>query len=162
MSELLQTWGYQVLTAAPSRKRHRSETMRRIDIVVSDPRLGERRKTASMPSSGCVPCTVRHAGLLIHGDTSPDEVKRVHSQRAKVLFKPVRTRELTQCCAACVDLSGRSGSMEPEAFHGQRERQYAISNEKMTCLIRWTRRATASCPQLRHTAVRDAPRPFKP
>ena len=32
--------------------------------------------------------------LLITGDTSPEQVKRVHDSGHQVLFKPVRTREL--------------------------------------------------------------------
>jgi two-component system, sensor histidine kinase len=32
--------------------------------------------------------------LLVTGDTSPEQVKRAHESGHKVLFKPVRTRDL--------------------------------------------------------------------
>lgn len=96
MRDLLQTWGYQVLTAANIQEAC-TEVRRHagiIDIVVSDLRLadGEDGIDAIERVRGAYGAPL--PALLITGDTSPDEVKRVHSSGHQVLFKPVRTREL--------------------------------------------------------------------
>ncbi len=96
MSELLQTWGYHVLTAATIQeactevRRHAGV----IDIVVSDLRLANDEDGIDAIERVRSVYGAPLPALLITGDTSPDEVKRVHSSGHQVLFKPVRTREL--------------------------------------------------------------------
>lgn len=96
MRELLQTWGYEVLLAASigeactEVRRHAGV----IDLVISDLRLanhedgidaiGRVRRVYGAPLPA----------VLITGDTSAEEVKRAHESGHRVLFKPVRTREL--------------------------------------------------------------------
>ena len=96
MSDLLQTWGYHVLTAATIQeactevRRHAGV----IDIVVSDLRLANDEDGIDAIERVRAVYGAPLPALLITGDTSPDEVKRVHSSGHQVLFKPVRTREL--------------------------------------------------------------------
>jgi signal transduction histidine kinase/CheY-like chemotaxis protein len=96
MSELLQTWGYHVLTAATIQeactevRRHAGV----IDIVVSDLRLANEEDGIDAIERVRAAYGAPLPALLVTGDTSPDEVKRVHSSGHQVLFKPVRTREL--------------------------------------------------------------------
>jgi len=96
MSDLLQTWGYHVLTAATileactEVRRHAGV----IDIVVSDLRLANEEDGIDAIERVREVYGAPLPALLITGDTSPDEVKRVHSSGHQVLFKPVRTREL--------------------------------------------------------------------
>ena len=96
MRELLQTWGYQVLTAGNIQeactevRRHAGV----VDLVISDLRLANRED-----GIGAIE-RVREAygaplpALLMTGDTSPEQVKRAHESGHRVLFKPVRTRDL--------------------------------------------------------------------
>jgi two-component system, sensor histidine kinase len=96
MSDLLQTWGYHVLTAATIQeactevRRHAGV----IDIVVSDLRLADGEDGIDAIERVRAVYGAPLPALLITGDTSPDEVKRVHGSGHQVLFKPVRTREL--------------------------------------------------------------------
>ncbi|MBX3622844.1 MAG: response regulator [Rhizobacter sp.] len=96
MRDLLQTWGYQVLTAATIQeactevRRHAGV----IDIVVSDLRLADGEDGIDAIERVRAVYGAPLPALLITGDTSPDEVKRVHGSGHQVLFKPVRTREL--------------------------------------------------------------------
>lgn len=96
MRDLLQTWGYHVLTAATIQeactevRRHAGV----IDIVVSDLRLADGEDGIDAIERVRAVYGAPLPALLITGDTSPDEVKRVHSSGHQVLFKPVRTREL--------------------------------------------------------------------
>ncbi|HET7794449.1 MAG TPA: hybrid sensor histidine kinase/response regulator, partial [Rhizobacter sp.] len=96
MSELLQTWGYHVLTAATIQeactevRRHAGV----IDMVLSDLRLANEEDGIDAIERVRAVYGAPLPALLITGDTSPDEVKRVHSSGHQVLFKPVRTREL--------------------------------------------------------------------
>jgi signal transduction histidine kinase/CheY-like chemotaxis protein len=96
MSDLLQTWGYKVLTAATIQeactevRRHAGV----IDIVVSDLRLADGEDGIDAIERVRAVYGAPLPALLITGDTSPDEVKRVHTSGHQVLFKPVRTKEL--------------------------------------------------------------------
>lgn len=96
MSDLLQTWGYKVLTAATIQeactevRRHAGV----IDIVISDLRLADGEDGIDAIERVRSVYGAPLPALLITGDTSPDEVKRVHSSGHQVLFKPVRTKEL--------------------------------------------------------------------
>lgn len=96
MNELLSSWGFAVLLAGSiaeacaAVRRHSGV----IDVVVSDLRLAgdedglqaivEVRQQYGAPLPA----------LLITGDTSPEQVKRVHESGHAVLFKPVRARDL--------------------------------------------------------------------
>jgi signal transduction histidine kinase/CheY-like chemotaxis protein len=96
MRDLLQTWGYEVLTAATITeactevRRHAGV----IDIVVSDLRLADGEDGIDAIERVRSVYGAPLPALLITGDTSPDEVKRVHGSGHQVLFKPVRTKEL--------------------------------------------------------------------
>ena len=96
MRDLLRTWGYEVLLAetiaqaCTEVRRHAGV----IDMVVSDLRLANQEDGIDAIAR------VRHVygaplpAILITGDTSAEEVKRAHDSGHRVLFKPVRTREL--------------------------------------------------------------------
>ncbi len=96
MRELLQSWGYQVLTAATIAeactevRRHAGV----IDLVVSDLRLANSEDGIDAVEQVRKAYGAPLPALLMTGDTSPDEVKRVHESGHQVLFKPVRTRDL--------------------------------------------------------------------
>jgi DNA-binding response OmpR family regulator len=65
-----------------------------IDIVVSDLRLAHQEDGIDAIERVRVAYGAPLPGLLITGDTSPEQVKRAHESGHQVLFKPVRTREL--------------------------------------------------------------------
>jgi len=96
MRELLQTWGYHVLTAGTileactEVRRHAGV----IDVVVSDLRLANDEDGIAAIERVREFYGAPLPALLITGDTSPEQVKRVHDSGHQVLFKPVRTREL--------------------------------------------------------------------
>ncbi len=96
MRDLLQTWGYYVLIAGNIQeactevRRHAGV----IDIVVSDLRLANEEDGIIAIDRVRAVYGAPLPALLITGDTSPDEVKRVHESGHQVLFKPVRTRDL--------------------------------------------------------------------
>jgi signal transduction histidine kinase/CheY-like chemotaxis protein len=96
MRDLLETWGYHVLTASnileacTEVRRHAGV----IDIVVSDLRLANGEDGIDAIERVRSVYGAPLPALLITGDTSPDEVKRVHDSGHQVLFKPVRPREL--------------------------------------------------------------------
>jgi signal transduction histidine kinase len=96
MSDLLRGWGYRVLTAGSIEeacvavRRHADV----IDIVVSDLRLAHQEDGIDAIERVRAAYGAPLPGLLITGDTSPEQVKRAHESGHQVLFKPVRTREL--------------------------------------------------------------------
>ena len=96
MRELLQTWGYHVLTAGTileactEVRRHAGV----IDVVVSDLRLANDEDGIQAIERVREFYGAPLPALLITGDTSPEQVKRVHESGHQVLFKPVRTKEL--------------------------------------------------------------------
>ena len=96
MRELLTTWGYHVLTAGTileactEVRRHAGV----IDVVVSDLRLANEEDGIQAIERVREFYGAPLPALLITGDTSPEQVKRVHDSGHQVLFKPVRTREL--------------------------------------------------------------------
>ena len=103
MRDLLQAWGFEVLLAGgiaqacAEVRRHASV----IDIVISDLRLagGEDGLDAvdrvRAVYGGPLPA------VLITGDTSAEEVKRIHDSGHRVLFKPVRPRDLHLLLRGC-------------------------------------------------------------
>ena len=96
MRGLLETWGYLVLAAANIAeacmevRRHAGV----IDIVISDLRLANGEDGIEAIERVRAVYGAPLPALLITGDTSPDEVKRVHESGHQVMFKPVRTRDL--------------------------------------------------------------------
>jgi len=96
MRDLLETWGYHVLSAAnileacTEVRRHAGV----IDVVVSDLRLAHGEDGIDAIERVRAVYGAPLPALLVTGDTSPDEVKRVHDSGHQVLFKPVRPREL--------------------------------------------------------------------
>ncbi len=96
MRELLQTWGYQVLVAgnineACTEVRRHAEV---IDLVISDLRLANREDGITAIERVREAYGAPLPALLMTGDTSPEQVKRAHDSGHRVLFKPVRTRDL--------------------------------------------------------------------
>jgi DNA-binding response OmpR family regulator len=65
-----------------------------IDVVVSDLRLANDEDGIAAIERVREFYGAPLPALLITGDTSPEQVKRVHDSGHQVLFKPVRTREL--------------------------------------------------------------------
>ena len=96
MSEMLNAWGYQVLLADTIG--HACTEVRRhagvIDMVVSDLRLANREDGIEAIARVREVYGAPLPAILITGDTSAEEVKRAHDSGHRVLFKPVRTREL--------------------------------------------------------------------
>lgn len=96
MRELLQTWGYQVLTAGniaeacTEVRRHAGV----VDLVISDLRLANREDGITAIERVRETYGAPLPALLMTGDTSPEQVKRAHDSGHRVLFKPVRTRDL--------------------------------------------------------------------
>lgn len=96
MRGLLESWGYQVLSAGTITdaclevRRHAGV----IDIVISDLRLANGEDGLDAIDRVRAVYGAPLPSLLITGDTSPDEVKRVHESGHRVMFKPVRTRDL--------------------------------------------------------------------
>lgn len=96
MRELLETWGYQVLTAGniteacTEVRRHAGV----IDLVISDLRLANREDGIHAIERVREAYGAPLPALLMTGDTSPEQVKRAHESGHRVLFKPVRTRDL--------------------------------------------------------------------
>jgi two-component system, sensor histidine kinase len=96
MRNLLESWGYDVLLAGTIDEAcHAVKTHNGVvDMIVSDLRLsgGEDGIDAIrlVRESYGAPLPA----VLVTGDTSPEQVKRAHDSGHRVLFKPVRTREL--------------------------------------------------------------------
>jgi CheY-like chemotaxis protein len=96
MKELLGAWGYEVLLAE-SIPRACVEVRRHagvIDMVISDLRLANEEDGIDAIARVREVYGAPLPAVLITGDTSADEVKRAHDSGHRVLFKPVRTREL--------------------------------------------------------------------
>ena len=96
MRLLLQEWDYEVLVAgsideACRLAMHHPEP---IHAVISDLRL--RSGEDGLMAINAVRATLgyRLPAVLVTGDTSPDQVKRVHDSGHRVLFKPVLPKEL--------------------------------------------------------------------
>lgn len=96
MRALLEGWGYSVLLAATIAEARTAVSQHAgvIDIVVSDLRLGDgedgQQAIADVRQQYGAPLPA----ILITGDTSPEQVRRVHEGGHPVLFKPVRARDL--------------------------------------------------------------------
>jgi two-component system, sensor histidine kinase len=96
MRDLLQTWGFEVLLAATIAqacaqvRRHAGV----IDLVLSDLRLADQEDGIAAVQRVRDVYGAPLPAVLVTGDTSPEEVKRAHASGHRVLFKPVRPREL--------------------------------------------------------------------
>jgi two-component system, sensor histidine kinase len=96
MRNLLESWGYDVLLAGTIDEACQAVRAHNgvVDMIVSDLRLsgGEDGIDAIrlVRESYGAPLPA----VLVTGDTSPEQVKRAHDSGHRVLFKPVRTREL--------------------------------------------------------------------
>ncbi len=96
MRDLLQTWGYEVLLAASideacaAVRRHAGV----IDMVLSDLRLANKEDGVDAIQRVRSVYGAPLPAVLITGDTSAEEVTRMHESGLRVLFKPVRAREL--------------------------------------------------------------------
>jgi signal transduction histidine kinase len=96
MREFLQSWGYRVLTAGTIAeactevRRHAGV----IDLVMSDMRLANREDGIDAIERVRDAYGAPLPALLLTGDTSPEQVKRAHESGHRVLFKPVRPRDL--------------------------------------------------------------------
>ena len=95
MRDLLKTWGFEVLLAGTIAqacaevRRHAGV----IDIVISDLRLANGEDGIDAIDRVRAVYGGPLPAVLITGDTSADEVKRVHGSGHQVLFKPVRPRD---------------------------------------------------------------------
>ena len=96
MRELLQTWGCEVLSAGSIHEAC-TEVRRHggvIDFVISDLRLANREDGITAIERVREAYGAPLPALLMTGDTSKEQVRRAHGSGHRVLFKPVRTRDL--------------------------------------------------------------------
>ena len=96
VSELLAEWRYEVIavgTAAEAvvvaRRRHGM-----IDVIISDLRLRQGEDGLRAIEQVRAACGFDVPAVVVTGDTSPDQVLRVHESGHVVLYKPVQPRQL--------------------------------------------------------------------
>jgi DNA-binding response OmpR family regulator len=92
----LTQWGYTVLAASTIDEAHSLALEHEgfIDIVISDLRLRGGEDGIRAIERVRQACGFDVPALLVTGDTSPEQVKRVHESGHIVLFKPVQPKEL--------------------------------------------------------------------
>ena len=96
VSDLLRQWGYTVLATATVDEARRAALNHDsvIDVVISDLRLrGGEDGILAIEQIRQV-CGYTVPAVLVTGDTSPDQVQRIHESGHIVLFKPVRPKDL--------------------------------------------------------------------
>ncbi|MEO8807452.1 MAG: hybrid sensor histidine kinase/response regulator [Burkholderiaceae bacterium] len=96
VSDLLRQWGYIVLATATVDEARRVALNHDsvIDVVISDLRLrGGEDGILAIEQIRQV-CGYTVPAVLVTGDTSPDQVQRIHESGHIVLFKPVRPKDL--------------------------------------------------------------------
>jgi len=96
VQQLLTQWGYDVVTAATIEEAQQAALERGglIDVVMSDLRLREGEDGLRAIERVRQACGFDVPALLVTGDTSPEQVKRMHESGHIVMFKPVAPREL--------------------------------------------------------------------
>jgi signal transduction histidine kinase/CheY-like chemotaxis protein len=96
VQHLLTQWGYEVLAASTIEEAQALAMQRQglIDIVMSDLRLRGTDDGLRAIERVRQVCGYDVPALLVTGDTSPEQVKRVHESGLIVLFKPVQPKEL--------------------------------------------------------------------
>src|SRR5205085_5922151 len=94
--ELLAEWGCEVLVAPTTADAVRLARERGgvIDVLISDLRLREGEDGLRTIEEVRAACGFEVPALLVTGDTSPEQVLRVHESGHVVLYKPVQPREL--------------------------------------------------------------------
>ncbi len=96
VSDLLRQWGYIVLATATVDEA-RSAALNHdsvIDVVISDLRLRGGDDGIRAIEQIRQVCGYTVPAVLVTGDTSPDQVQRIHESGHIVLFKPVRPKDL--------------------------------------------------------------------
>jgi two-component system, sensor histidine kinase len=96
MSLLLAEWGYRTLLADSIAQACEvaQSTGTPIDAIVSDLRLRDGEDGLAAIDAVCRLQGRQLPALLVTGDTDQEQIKRVHDSGHKVLFKPVRAKEL--------------------------------------------------------------------
>jgi signal transduction histidine kinase/CheY-like chemotaxis protein len=93
---LLQEWGYHAMTAADGQQAERvvASLEGHVDLVLSDLHLGDGPDGAEVIENIRRLCGRDVPAVLVTGETSRDEVRRVAAGGDPVLFKPVQPRRL--------------------------------------------------------------------
>lgn len=96
VGELLREWGYEVIAAATLAEALRAVKAQQglIDIIVCDLRLRDGMDGLRVVDALRQACASRVPALLITGDTSAEQVLRVHESGHEVLYKPVQPRDM--------------------------------------------------------------------
>ena len=96
LSLLLEEWGYEAITAASAAAAERAIVSLGIlpDLILSDLHLGEGPDGIAAVTAVRRQCGHDVAAILITGDTSQDEMRRVSESGLSVLLKPVQPRKL--------------------------------------------------------------------
>ena len=96
VSELLRQWGYIVLATATVDEARRAALNHDsvIDVVISDLRLRGGEDGIRAIEQIRQVCGYTVPAVLVTGDTSADQVQRIHESGHIVLFKPVRPKDL--------------------------------------------------------------------
>jgi two-component system, sensor histidine kinase len=96
VSDLLRQWGYIVLATATVDEARRAALNHDsvIDVVISDLRLRGGEDGIRAIEQIRQVCGYTVPAVLVTGDTSPDQVQRIHESGHIVLFKPVRPKDL--------------------------------------------------------------------
>ncbi len=96
VSDLLRQWGYTVLATATVDEARRAALNHDsvIDVVISDLRLRGGEDGIRAIEQIRQVCGYTVPAVLVTGDTSPDQVQRIHESGHIVLFKPVRPKDL--------------------------------------------------------------------
>ena len=96
VSDLLRQWGYTVLATATVDEARRAALNHDsvIDVVISDLRLRGGEDGIRAIEQIRQVCGYTVPAVLVTGDTSADQVQRIHESGHIVLFKPVRPKDL--------------------------------------------------------------------
>ena len=120
---LLESWGYQVLSAMSMDEAVQSVTgrSRMPDLIIADYRLadGDTGPEAIEALRGITGHDL--PGIILTGDTAPELLDRVESQGFSILHKPVAANDLRQLVSECVEWSA-----------GPRRRQMPTSTAALT------------------------------
>jgi signal transduction histidine kinase/CheY-like chemotaxis protein len=96
VGELLTEWGYVVIATSTIAEAVAAVRQRQgvIDVVISDLRLRQGENGLRAIDLVRQACGFDVPALLVTGDTSPDQVLRVHESGHIVLYKPVQPKDL--------------------------------------------------------------------
>ncbi|MEO6362002.1 MAG: hybrid sensor histidine kinase/response regulator [Caldimonas sp.] len=96
VGELLVEWGYEVIAVATTGEALAAVEARHglVDVIVSDLRLRDGEDGLRAIEQVRQACGFAVPAVLVTGDTSPDQVLRVHESGHIALYKPVQPKDL--------------------------------------------------------------------